>query len=149
MTASDPSAAWGPFRPVRGRRTAVGFAVAQAVVIVGIGLVVPGAGPIDYLGFVVVAALIGAVLLRFAQLRADPTPDGLVVHNIVRREERSWAQIVAVRFGDGDPWVLLDLSDGETLAVMAIQRADGARALAEARRLSGLVAANSRTRRDD
>jgi hypothetical protein len=134
---------------MRGRRTAIGFAVAQAVVIVGVGVIVPGAGVIDYIGFVAVAALIGAVLLRFAQLRADPTPDGLVVRNIVRREELSWPQIVAVRFGDGDPWVVLDLSDGDTVAVMAIQRADGARAMDEARRLAGLVQLGSRTDVDD
>ena len=54
-----------------------------------------------------------------------------------------------MRLGDGDPWVMLDLSDGDVLAVMAIQRADGAYAVAEARRLATLVAAGSRTPRDD
>jgi hypothetical protein len=44
---------------------------------------------------------------------------------------------------------MLDLSDGDVLAVMAIQRADGARALAEARRLATLVAVGSRTPRDE
>ncbi len=130
---------------MRGRRTAIGFAVAQAVLIVGIGFVAPGAGILDYVGFVAVAALIAAVLLRFARLRAEPSPDGLVVRNVVRREELSWPQIVAVRFGDADPWVTLDLSDGDTVAVMAIQRADGDRAMAEARRLAGLVEQNTRT----
>jgi hypothetical protein len=38
-----------------------------------------------------------------------------------------------------DPWVVLDLSDGGTLAVMAVQRADGERGMAEARRLQALV----------
>ena len=89
------------------------------------------------------------MLLRFGRLRADPSPAGLVVRNLVRREDLRWEQIVAVRFGDGDPWVMLDLSDGDVLAVMAIQRADGARALAESRRLATLVAAGSRTPRDD
>ena len=144
----DGDSRWAPFRPVRGRRTAIGFAVAQAVLIVGLAIVVPGTTVIDYIGFVALAALIGTVLLRLAQLRADPAPDGLVVRNIVRQETLGWAQIVAVRFGDGDPWVTLDLSDGETVAVMAIQRADGARGLAEARRLAGLVEANSRTDAD-
>jgi hypothetical protein len=57
--------------------------------------------------------------------------------------------VVAVRFGDGDPWVMLDLRDGDVLAVMAIQRADGAYAQAEARRLATLVAAGTGTPRDD
>jgi hypothetical protein len=140
---------WAPFRPVRGRRTAIGFAVAQAVVLVVLAVVVSGGGWVDRVGFVAVAAAIGWVLLRFARLRADPSRTGLVVRNLVRRSELTWEQVVAVRFGDGDPWVMLDLSDGDVLAVMAIQRADGAHAVAEARRLATLVAAGSRTARDD
>jgi hypothetical protein len=89
------------------------------------------------------------VLLRFALLRADPRSDALVVQNLINREEVPWARIVSVRFGGGDPWVLLDLSDGEVLAVMAIQRADGALGAAEARRLATLVAAGTRTTPQD
>jgi hypothetical protein len=144
-----PEGTWAVFRPVRGRRTALGFAIAQAVVLVVLAAVLPGAGWFDRIGFVAVAAAIGSVLLRFGLLRADPSPGGLAVRNLVRREDLRWEQIVSVRFGDGDPWVMLDLSDGQVVAVMAIQRADGARALAEARRLSTLVAAGSRTPRDD
>ena len=140
---------WAPFRPVRGRRTALVFAIAQAVVLVGLAVVVPGGGWIDAAGFTLVAVGVGWVLLRFALIRADPGPDGLVVRNVVRREELRWEQVVSVRFGDGDPWVTLDLSDGDVIAVMAIQRADGAYAQAEARRLATLVAAGSRTSRND
>ena len=144
-----PEGTWAPFRPVRGRRTALGFAAAQAVVLIVLAVVVPGGTPVDRVGFLAVAAGVGWVLLRFGLLRAQPSPDGLVVQNLVRREELRWEQVVAVRFGDGDPWVMLDLSDGDVLAVMAIQRADGAYAQAEARRLATLVAAGSRTPRDD
>ena len=38
----------------------------------------------------------------------------------------------------------LDLADGETLGVMAVQRADGASADAEAARLAALAAAHGR-----
>jgi hypothetical protein len=149
VSSSGPDHTWAPFRPMRGRRTALGFAVAQAVVLVVLAFVVPGAGWVDRVGFIAVAVLIGGVLLRFGLLRAQPSPAGLVVQNLVRREELRWEQVVAVRFGDGDPWVMLDLSDGDVLAVMAIQRADGAYAVSEARRLATLVAAGSRTPRDD
>jgi len=44
-----------------------------------------------------------------------------------------------VRFSANDPWVRLDLADGGTIAVMGIQRADGERAMADARRLQDLV----------
>ena len=151
MTA-DPELA--PFRPFRARRVAIGFAVAQAVVLVGLAVAAPGDGPIpwhwyDRLGVMLLAAVIAYVLLLFARLRATPGPDGLVVRNVVVVTTLEWAQIVAVRFGGGDPWATLDLADGDVLAVMAIQRADGERGLAEARRLATLVAAYTATDADD
>jgi PH (Pleckstrin Homology) domain-containing protein len=89
------------------------------------------------------------VLLLFARLRATPGPDGLVVRNVVVVTKLEWAQIVAVRFGGGDPWATLDLADGDVLPVMAIQRADGERGVAEARRLATLVAAHTATDAND
>ena len=143
-----------PFRPVRARRVAIGFAIAQAVVLLTLAAVMPGDGPVpwhwfDRLGVVVLAGLVAWVLLLFARLHALPGPEGLVVRNVVRVTRLEWPQIVAVRFGGGDPWVTLDLDDGDVLAVMAIQRADGGHGLAEARRLATLVAVYSRTSRDD
>ena len=143
-----------PFRPFRARRVAIGFAVAQAVVLLGLAVLAPGDGPIpwhwyDRVGMVVLAGAIAYVLLLFARLRATPEPDGLVVRNVVNVTRLEWPQIVAVRFGGGDPWATLDLADGDVLAVMAIQRADGERGQAEARRLATLVAAHTRTATDD
>ncbi len=152
MTGSEPP--FRVFRPFRARRVAIGFAVAQAAVLVGLAVLAPGDGPVpwhwyDRLGFVLVAGAIAYVLLLFARLRAKPGPDGLVVRNVVRVTRLAWPQIVAVRFGGGDPWVTLDLADGDVLSVMAIQRSDGARGVAEARRLATLVAEHSRTPSDD
>jgi hypothetical protein len=143
-----------PFRPVRARWVAIGFAVAQAVVLIALAVAAPGDGPIpwhwyDRAGVVLVAALAAWVLSLFARLRADPRPRGLVVRNVIHRTELEWPQIVAVRFGAGDPWVTLDLDDGDVLAVMAIQRADGEHGMAEARRLAALVAARSSTDAND
>jgi hypothetical protein len=143
-----------PFRSVRGRRVATAVAVAQALVFVGITLVLPGSGVVafgwyDRAGFLVVGAAVAWVLSRFAGVSAIPGEQGVVVRNLVARRELAWAQIVDVRFGGGDPWVVLDLSDGDTLPVMAIQRADGERGRREASRLSTLVVLHSRTERDD
>lgn len=143
-----------PFRPFRARRVAIGFAVAQAAVLLALAVLAPGNGPIpwrwyDRLGMVLLAVVIAYVLLLFARLRATPGPDGLVVRNVVHVTRLQWPQIVNVRFGGGDPWATLDLDDGEVLAVMAIQRADGERGVAEARRLATLVAAHTRTDADD
>jgi hypothetical protein len=143
-----------PFRSVRGRRVATWVAVAQGLVFAGLALRPPGAtgfefGWYDRLGFLVVGAGVAWVLSRFALVGAVPTPGGLAVRNLVTRRELAWPQVVDVRFPDGDPWVTLDLSDGETLPVMAIQRADGAHGREEASRLATLIAFHSRTERDD
>ncbi len=142
------------FRPVRSRRVATVVGVAQAVVLVTLALVLPYSGPgafqwYDRVGVVLMSAAVGWLLSRYARIEAVPREDGLSVRNLLRARDLQWAEVVAVRFGSGDPWVTLDLSDGDTLAVMAVQRADGPRAQDEARRLSTLVALHSRTARDD
>jgi hypothetical protein len=88
--------------------------------------------------------LIALMMWRFAALRAVPTPSGLEVRNVLLTRRISWDQVEAVRFAGGDPWVLLDLTDGDQLAVMAVQRADGPYGRAEASRLAALVEAGRR-----
>ncbi|HET9656040.1 MAG TPA: PH domain-containing protein [Kineosporiaceae bacterium] len=142
-----------PFHPLRARRMSRTIALVEFVVVGAPALFVAESGPgafgwADRLSIVVLGTLIAAVIFRFSMLVAVPTEDGFTVHNLIRRTELEWAQIVSVRFGGGNPWVLLDLADGETLAVMAIQRADGARGEAEASRLATLVALHSQTPRN-
>lgn len=82
----------------------------------------------------------GSVLVyRQATVRAVPTQAGLTVRNLFITTRVEWAEIVRVGFEHGRPWVVLDLADGETLAVMAIQGADGAHGRREAHRLADLV----------
>lgn len=143
-----------PFRSLRGRRTATWIAVAQGLVFLAMAVRPPSTRGFEFawydrLMFVVVGAAVAWVLSRFALVGAVPTPDGLAVRNLLTRRELAWPQVVDVRFPDGDPWVTLDLSDGDTMPVMAIQRADGARGRAEASRLATLVALHTRTERDD
>ncbi len=142
-----------PFRPRRSRWTARWIALAEFVMVGVPALFVPASGPgafswADRVSILALGAVLAVGILRFSMLRAVPDERGLRVHNIARRTSLEWPQIVSVRFGGGNPWVTLDLSDGETLSVMAIQRADGARGEAEAQRLATLVALHSRTPRD-
>lgn len=99
---------------------------------------------VDRVLLVLFSLLIGAGLWRFSVLRAVPTPTGLRVVNLVRTREVEWAEILRVTFAGGTPWVLLELTDTEELAVMGIQRADGAWARSEASRLAALVEHHSR-----
>ena len=69
-----------------------------------------------------------------------------MIRYLIMTRTLEWTQIVRVQFGGGAPWVSVDLDDTDTIAVMAIQRADGAIAQAEAARLSALVQVHSRPR---
>ncbi|KQY44169.1 PH domain-containing protein [Cellulomonas sp. Root137] len=138
-----------PFRPRFARVVTLALAVLVIVLTVAIMLAMSVLSTGDRIGFALVGGLIVWFLWRQASVVARVSDDGLVVRNLVFTRRLEWAEIVSVRFGSGRPWVQLDLSDGDTLAVMGIQRADGAFADAEARRLATLVATHTATARDD
>lgn len=145
----EPAGLDAPFRPRLARFVTLGVAAAVAVLTGILVVVMPGLGPLDQAGFAAFGALIVWFCWRQASVSAVPDATGLRVRNLVVTRHVTWAQIVSVRFGQGRAWVQLDLADGDTLAVMGVQRADGARAEQEARRLATLVARRSTTRRDD
>ncbi len=143
-----------PFRPRLARWVTLVMGVVVVVGAVALVLLLPTDGPTRYsagdrAGILGVGALIAWFCQRQATVRAVPGPDGLTVRNLVVTRTVAWAEIVSVRFGQGRPWVQLDLADGDTLAVMGVQRADGPSADREARRLATLVAVRTRTARDD
>ena len=138
------------FRPRGGRYVALVAAVVSVVLFAIVAFTVPGPEAsfggwtlTDRMLLVVLGLLIAAILLRFATIKAVPTPEGLVVRNLVTTRQLVWAQIIRVQFSGGAPWLTLDLDDADTVAVMAIQKSDGAFARAEAGRLSALVEVHS------
>ena len=143
MVVSDE--ALRPFRSRRGRLVATVMGVVSLVLFAIVAVLLPtNAGlttwhPADRALVMGLGVLIALVCWRYATIRAVPTLDGLVVRNLVVTRTVSWSQVIDVEFGGGAPWVTLELDDTDTLAVMAIQRADGASAMAEAQRLAGLV----------
>ncbi len=145
MTATpDPFAT---FRPRRGRVvTSVMAGVVVLIFLIG-AITVPGpreGGPWrlpDRLMLLVVGGAIAWLLRRYATIRATPTRERLVVRNLLVTRRLEWPEIVGIQFAGGDPWVQLDLTDTERLAVMAIQKADGAFGRAEASRLASLIRA--------
>ncbi|WP_317618862.1 PH domain-containing protein [Cellulomonas palmilytica] len=137
-----------PFRPRLARLASLGLAGVVVVATVVLVVLMPGLTSLDVASFALFALAIVWFCWRQASVAAVPDENGITVRNLLVTTRLTWAQVVAVRFGDS-PWVQLDLADGDTLAVMGIQRADGERAQAEARRLSTLVAARTRTDRDD
>jgi Bacterial PH domain len=141
------------FRPRRGRRVAVTMGVLSLAIFTGGAISLPGADPLyggwdllDRLLLVLCGVAVGAALWRYASIRATPSAQGLVIRNLITTRSLEWAQIVRVQFGGGAPWVTVDLDDTDTVAVMAIQKADGAPGRAEAARLSALVQVHGRPR---
>ena len=78
-------------------------------------------------------------LYALGRSRAVARRDGLLVVNGFRSRTLVWQQILAVRMPPGAPWVTLDLSDGTTLSVMAIQSSDGGRSQVAVRQLRALA----------
>lgn len=90
--------------------------------------------------FGVLAFLVWFALVRS---RVTATGRGVTVVNGYRRRDYEWAQVLGVSLRRGAPWAGLDLSDGTTVSVLAIQGSDGSRAVRAVRELRALLAAQS------
>jgi hypothetical protein len=146
----DRARLYAPFRPRAARTVSLAFGVAVLVGTVALLLALPGFfSPADMAGVALFGGAISWFCWREASVRADVDERGIVVRNLMLTRRLEWAEVVSVRFGSGRPWVQLDLADGDVLAVMGVQQADGARARSEAGRLAALVEIHSRTPRDD
>ncbi len=136
---SDPFAA---FQARRGRTIPTALGVLAVVVFsaVAVGLYANSRSA-DRLLLIVFGLAIAAVAWRYASIRAVPDRQGLVVRNLLVTRTVPWADVERVEYGGGTPWPSLHLNDGDVVAVMAIQRADGTFGDAEASRLAALVEA--------
>jgi hypothetical protein len=131
-----------PFRPRRGRVMPLVMAAVTVVLCaaVAVGMRASGQWALgDQLSLLGFGAALAAFLLRYAGIRAVPDAEGLTVRNLVVTRRVAWDEVVEVTFREGAPWVTLELADDDELAVMAVQRADGELARAEAHRLAALV----------
>lgn len=88
---------------------------------------------------VMLGGLIGAVLYGLYRSRVTATEDGLVVVNGYRTHRFEWAEVVAIRMPSGAPWATLDISDGTTCQVIALQGSDGLRARHGVRAIRALL----------
>jgi hypothetical protein len=132
------------FRPLWATAAGLFFGALGVIVTLNVvfGANAPGSdATVNRVLFLVLVAGIFWLMWRLGGVYAKAKPDGLLVRNVIRSRWLEWPQIIAVRMNPADSWVILDLADGTTLAVMAIQRADGNRGIAQARRLAALVRA--------
>lgn len=91
------------------------------------------------LGLVAVGVLVVIFCHLEASVSVTARPEALVVRNLMSTRTLEWAEVIGISFPMGDPWAHLDLADGSTLALQAIQRYDGDRAIAAAHLLLRLV----------
>ncbi|MDQ6641535.1 MAG: PH domain-containing protein [Actinomycetota bacterium] len=101
---------------------------------------------VTLMGLGLLGAAVWFALLRSRLRAAD---DGVTVVNGFKRRNLEWAQIVALRLRRGAPWAEMDLSDGTTIPVMAIQGSDGDRARSAVREFRTVLADLTSTERDD
>ena len=117
-------------------------------------LMLPGEVQDDFTAFeliTLVAFFVAVLVVLFAVYRSSATADedGLTVVNGYRTHRYRWAEIVRVSLSPNRPWALIDLADGETMSVLAIQGSDGERAVRSARELAAVLAQQTRTTRND
>lgn len=70
-------------------------------------------------------ALAGVVLGALMWSRVEASRGGLIVVNGFRKRSFEWAEVIAIRLRSGAPWAELDIADGTTVPVMALQGSDG------------------------
>lgn len=94
-------------------------------------------------------AFMVALMLAIGLSKAVATAEGLLVRNVVVTRRYPWEQVEGVGIGEGDAWAYLTLApstehpDGETVMLLAIQRAEGGdTAQARVTELRELVAAH-------
>lgn len=142
---TDPDL-FAPFVPRRGRAVAMTMAVLAVLLFTAFAFLAPhpsrggsyGIG--DRVAIIGIGAVIAGFLWRYVGIRAVPDADGILVRNLIQSRRVQWREVEAVRFHGGAAWPVLALHDGDEVAVMAVQKADGGLAGSEATRLATLVA---------
>ena len=89
----------------------------------------------DQVAMVVLGLLLAGAALLFARPRVRADADGVEVRNLIATRTVPWELVLRISFPDGAPWARIDLPDDEYIAVMAIQSADGRKAVRNIRAL--------------
>jgi hypothetical protein len=95
----------------------------------------------DQVAMVVLGLILGGGILTLGRPRVDADLSGVRVRNIVASHRLSWDMVRAVRFERSSAWATLLMANGDELAVLALQAADGERAVRAVEGLRALVAA--------
>lgn len=83
----------------------------------------------DQVAFFGIGLLLVWVLLQFTRVRVEADDKGVRVRNYIGEKSLPWQVVAGVRFDEGASWASLDLHDDDTIALLAVQANDGARAV--------------------
>ena len=86
-----------------------------------------------------IGLLYAAAGYALARSRVVASDGSLLVVNGYKRREYEWAEIISVHLPPGAPWATIDLADGTTASLLAIQGSDGDRARKAVRALRALI----------
>ncbi len=95
----------------------------------------------DQVAMVVLGLALGGGVLTLARPRVDADAAGVRVRNVLATHEVPWSVVRAVRFDRHSPWASLLLTNGDELAVLAVQAADQGRAVDAVEGLRALLTA--------
>jgi hypothetical protein len=142
------------YRPFGARIAAAAAAIVLVCAVAFLWMMLPAEVQADFTTFdrvTLLAFFLAILVVLYGLYRSSATADedGLTIVNGYRTHRYGWAEVVRVSLSRNRPWALIDLDDGETLSVLAIQTSDGRRAVASARELAQVLAQQTHTARDD
>lgn len=137
------------YRPLGSRVVAAVAGVSIVTVVVLLWVMLPASsqndfGPVQRVVIAGFFAIMVVLLYGLFRTRAVATESGLRVVNGFCSHSLEWTQMVAISLSPNRAWALIDLDDGTTVSVMALQTADGARATRLVRELAALMSDRSR-----
>lgn len=132
------------WRPFGVRMAGWIFGIALVIVMAGAWISLPASAKESYSLWqrITTLLLFGGFLAAewgLMRCRATATRDGLTVVNGYKVRAFAWSQIVAIKLPVGAPWAVLDLDDGSTCSVMALQGSDGLRAKRAVAEIKSLI----------
>ncbi|MGY1849553.1 MULTISPECIES: PH domain-containing protein [unclassified Blastococcus] len=131
--------------------TAVAGVVVLVALLVALGLpstqnTVVDYGLDDQVAIAGLGLVLGAGIVFLGRSRVDADAAGVRVRNVVVHHELPWTAVRAVRFERKSAWGALLLENGDEVSLLALQAADGERAV---RAVEGLRALHAAARAQD
>ncbi len=142
------------YRPLGARMVSAVSAGVLTALVVFLWLMLPGRVQAEFDWFqrgtlIFFFVVILGVLYGVFRTRVVVSERGIGVTNGFRHYEFDWPAIVSISMSRHRPWALLDLSDGSTRALMALQTSDGPRAIRSAREIAAMISTRSLSHHED